>query len=121
MYKSVSLKKNALLNIVKQILSIAFPLITFPYVSRVFLETNLGKYYFSLSVVSYFCLIAGMGVKPYGVREIARVRNDRAKCEELSCELFTINILTSNKIYFTVTLFSRFLGLSISLQSQSAA
>ena len=77
--KSISLKKNAILNVIKQILKIAFPLITFPYVSRVLLEDNFGKYNFSLSIISYFQLIAGLGISSYAIREGARIRDDKKR------------------------------------------
>lgn len=95
MEHKVSLKKNVIFNIIKQVLKIAFPLITFPYVSRILLEENLGKYNFSLSVISYFALIAGLGISTYAVREGARIRSDREKCAHIAGELFTINLITT--------------------------
>ena len=44
-----SLKLNALLNIIKQLCSVVFPLITIPYVSRVLGPESYGKYTFSNS------------------------------------------------------------------------
>lgn len=88
-----SIKKNAALNFIKQFLKIAFPLITFPYVSRVLLEENLGKYNFSQSIISYFILIAELGVSAYGVREGARIRNDSKKLNKFCNQIFTINMI----------------------------
>ena len=104
MERKISLKKNAILNIIKQILKIAFPLITFPYVSRALLEENLGKYSFTLSVISYFALIAGLGINTYALREGARIRNDKEKCTQLAAELFTINLLTTAAAYLALGL-----------------
>ena len=104
MQEQVSLKKNAILNIIKQMLKIAFPLITFPYISRVLLEENLGKYNFSLSVISYFSMIAGLGINSYAIREGARIRSDRYKCNQLANELFTINLITTGISYFLLLL-----------------
>lgn len=56
--KQKSLGVNALLNGVKQCCSIIFPLITFPYISRVLGSNGYGKYSFSNSVTNYFILIA---------------------------------------------------------------
>lgn len=88
-----SIKKNAILNIIKQSLKIAFPLITFPYVSRVLLEENLGKYNFAQSIISYFILISELGVATYSVREGARIRSDSKKLNYFSNQLFTINMI----------------------------
>lgn len=92
---SKSLKKNAFLNFVKQLLKIAFPLITFPYVSRILQEENFGKYNFSLSVSHYFLLFASLGIATYAVREGARLRNDKEKLNRFANEVFSINVFSS--------------------------
>ena len=48
-----SLKFNAFLNIVRSILGYIFPLITFPYSSRILQPQGLGKVNFAFSIVSY--------------------------------------------------------------------
>lgn len=63
-----SLGLNALLNGVKSILNLIFPLITFPYISRVLSVSGIGIYNFSNIYVNYFLLIAGLGVATYAVR-----------------------------------------------------
>ena len=92
---SMSLKKNIVLNVIKQTLNVAFPLITFPYVSRILLEENYGKYSFSLSVVSYFLLIAGVGIRSYAIREGARIRDDEKKLQQFASEVFSVNMITT--------------------------
>lgn len=94
MQKSKSIKINAVLNTIKQLCSIIFPLITFPYVSRVLGSDGFGKYSFSNSVVSYFFLLAGLGINTYAIREGAKIRDDTYKIKVLCSELFSINILS---------------------------
>ena len=48
---SKSIKVNAALNAVRQSLSVVFPLITFPYVSRVLGSVEYGRYTFSSSII----------------------------------------------------------------------
>ena len=57
-----SLKINAILNALRTILGILFPLITFPYISRVLNVEGIGNINFSTSIVNYFILIAGSGI-----------------------------------------------------------
>lgn len=90
-----SLKRNAILNAVRQSLSIIFPLITFPYVSRVLGKAEYGRYAFSTSIVSYFSLMAAYGVSNYAVREGARVRDEKKKINDLASDLLSLNILTT--------------------------
>ena len=90
-----SLKLNAFLNGLRSLLSVVFPLITFPYISRVLSVSGIGKYNFSNSVVSYFLLIAGLGISSYAVREGAKYRNDKHKINSFANEIFTINVCSA--------------------------
>lgn len=98
MKKSLSI--NALLNTLKTVLGIIFPLITFPYISRVLGVENVGKVNFSSSVVSYFTLIAAFGISTYAIREGAKIRDNRKEFIEFSNQVFTINVLTTVLAYF---------------------
>ena len=62
------------------VLNIIFPIITFPYVSRVLGVDGIEIYNFSNSIISYFLLIATLGINSYAVREAASFRN----CQILS-------------------------------------
>lgn len=90
-----SIKVNSVLNVLKTGFGIIFPLITFPYVSRVLQPENIGKVNFSSSVVSYFSLIASLGITSYAIRECASVRDDRIKLNKIASEIFSINIFTT--------------------------
>ncbi len=90
-----SVKINAALNMCKTLLSIVFPLITFPYVSRVLQVENIGKINYTNSIVSYFLLVAGLGISSYATREGARKRNSRTELNEFVSEVFSFNILTT--------------------------
>lgn len=93
--KKKSLGFNAVLNGIKSIMSILFPLITFPYVSRVLQAENLGKYNFALTFVSYFLLLAGLGISTYAVREGSKYRDDREAMSKFASEVFTINLAST--------------------------
>lgn len=93
--KKKSMAVNAFLNGLRSILNIIFPLITFPYVSRVLTVDGIGKYNFSNSFVSYFILLAGLGVSTYAVREGAKYRNNKKRIDKFASEVFTINIFST--------------------------
>ena len=76
-------------------MSLVFPLITFPYASRILLPTGLGKVNFALSIISYFTLISSLGIENYGIREAAKLRDDKQKLSQLSKEIFLINIIST--------------------------
>ena len=86
---------NAFLNGLRSVLNLLFPLITFPYVSRVLSVSGIGIYNFSNTYISYFILIAGLGIATYAIREGAKYRNDRRKIEEFSSQIFSINMIAT--------------------------
>ncbi len=90
-----SIRSNAALNTVKTVASILFPLITFPYISRTLLAENVGKINFGLSIVSYFSLLASLGISTYAIRECSAVRDDREKLSDVASQIFTINLITT--------------------------
>ena len=116
--KAKSLSVNALLNSLQTILNLIFPLITFPYVSRVLSVDSIGKYNFSNSIVSYFILIAGLGISRFAVREGAKLRDDRKLFSVFASEIFTINLCSTAFSY--LLLFITLLLVS-SLQSYKEA
>lgn len=69
--------KNAFLNGFKNVLNLLFPLLTFPYVSKILNVEGIGRYNFAQSAVSYFSLIAGLGISSYAIREGAKYRENK--------------------------------------------
>ncbi len=93
--KTKSLKLNMMLNAIKGLLAILFPLISFPYVSRILGVETLGKYNFAVSIISYFILLSGLGINTYAVREGARCRDNKEKLNKLANQIFTINMIST--------------------------
>lgn len=93
--KQKSIKINALLNTFRQICTLIFPLITFPYISRVLQMENYGKISFVNSIISYFSLIAALGINNYAVREGAGLRENKKEFNDFANQIFTINIITT--------------------------
>ena len=78
-----SIKKNYIFNVAYQILTLLTPLITAPYLSRVLQPDGVGRVSFIESIVSYFSLVAVMGISTYGQREISYVQDDVNKRSEV--------------------------------------
>lgn len=108
MKKKQSLKLNFIMNIILTMSSIIFPLITFPYVSRILLPEGTGKISFATSVITYFTMFAQLGIPTYGVRACAKVRDDYEELSKTVHELFLINIVMCTITYFVffLTLFN---------------
>ena len=96
--KEKSLKKNFCMNAILTMSQFIFPLITFPYVSRILLAEGTGKVSFATSIISYFAMFAQLGIPTYGIRACAQVRNDKKKLSKTAQEIF-INIIMSILAY----------------------
>lgn len=91
--KPKSIKANAVLNIIYTISNIIFPLITFPYASRILLADGMGKVSFFTAVSNYAVMIAALGISTYGIRATAKVRNNKEELSKVTAELLTINLI----------------------------
>lgn len=94
-----SLKLNMILNAIKGIMSIVFPLISFPYVSKILGVENIGKYNFANSIINYVVLFAGLGISTYAIREGARIRNNMGELRTFAGEMFSINVISTIVAY----------------------
>lgn len=94
MAKNKSLKLNVIMNAILSMSAFIFPLITYPYVSRVLMADGMGKVAFATSLISYFLMIAQLGIPTYGVRACAKVRDDKRLLSKTVHELLIINLVT---------------------------
>lgn len=85
-----SLSRNYLYSFLQQFVSVALPLVTVPYLSRVLGPEGLGIVAFSGSIVQYFTLLGGLGLALYGNRAVARVREDKANLSQTFWEIFSL-------------------------------
>ncbi|MCD8011869.1 MAG: flippase [Lachnospiraceae bacterium] len=100
-----SLGVNAALNAIKSGLSVIFPLITYPYAFRILHAEGMGKINYATSIVSYFSMIAALGITTYAVREGAKIRDDRENFTKFSNQIFTFNLITTIVAYVLLGLF----------------
>lgn len=91
----MSIIKNYLYNTVYQIMSMLIPLITMPYLTRVFDPEQLGLNSLSLSIANYFMLFGVLGMQMYGNRQIAYVRDNKEKLAKTFWSLYTVQLATS--------------------------
>lgn len=89
-----SVKINVILNVIKQVCNIIFPLITYTVVTRRVGSDNLGRVSFADSFVTLLSTVAFLGISSYAIREGARIREDKGKIIKFSTEVFSINILS---------------------------
>lgn len=108
MTKIRSVKFNFIMNFILTATNFIFPLITFPYVSRVIFADGTGKIAFASSVAGYFMMIASLGIPTYGIRACAKVRDDKEKLSKTTQELLIIHAITTTLtlIAFLIAIFT---------------
>ncbi len=89
------LKRNIIYSGILTASSYVFPLLVFPYVSRVLGPGNIGLCGFIDGLVNYFILLSAMGVGIAGVREIAMHRNDRDKMNRVFSSMMFLSGVTT--------------------------
>lgn len=89
------MKKNYFYNLLLTITNILFPILSFPYASRILGPEGIGKVQMSSTLAQYFGLIAALGIPIYGMQEIAKVREDKKALSKVFTELFSIYLICS--------------------------
>lgn len=95
MAEKKSITKNALWAFIRAFFSSFFPLITFPYASRILLPEGIGQVNFANSINNYFIMLATLGIGTYGIRESAKLRDNKIELSKFVRELMTINFVAS--------------------------
>lgn len=93
--KNKSIKKNFIYNTILTSANIIFPLVTAPYLSHTLGAENIGKVNFATSFVNWFILISAFGIPRYGIREIARNRDDKEELTNIFWNLILIQSILS--------------------------
>lgn len=96
-----SVKYNFIMNFILTASNFIFPLITFPYVSRVLHAAGNGKVNFAASVANYFLMVASLGIPTYGIRACAKVRDDREELSRTAQEILIINLIATALVTVT--------------------
>lgn len=89
----MGIRQNFGYNLILAICNYLCPIIVFPYVSHVLGVRNVGICGFVDSIIEYFIIFSMLGISGYGVREIARCRDNITQRNAVFTNLFIINIL----------------------------
>lgn len=99
--------ENAAYFIGYKLLNLIVPFFTSVYVARILLPEGVGKVALAQNLVTYFTLVASLGMPIYGTREISKVINDKDKYNKLFWELFWLNAISTTVCiisYYTICL-----------------
>lgn len=90
-----NVKVNFLYQSAYQILTILLPMLTSPYIARVLGADGIGEYSYTYSIVSYFVMIAKLGLHNYGNRCVASVRDNQEKLNQTFSDLYSLHAIIS--------------------------
>lgn len=90
---SKSVKVNYIFNLINTVSGLLFPLITFPYASRVMMADGIGHVNFYQSIIQYLTLLSCLGIPMYAIREIAKVRDDQALRDKTAVEILLLHTM----------------------------
>lgn len=104
----MSLKRNFIYSGILTVSNYIFPLIVFPYVSRVLGVSNIGVFNFVDNVINYFIIFSMMGINTIGLREIASKKNDRKLLDKTFSSLISLNAIftASSFLILLICIFS---------------
>ena len=91
-----SIKKNFLYSSILTTANYIFPLLTFPYVTRVLGVEGIGICSFIDSVINYFILFSVLGMSVVGTREIARCKDNTKELNKTFSSLFLFNTFSTS-------------------------
>lgn len=99
---SKSIKANYIFNLINSISQLLFPLITFPYASRIMMADGIGQVQFFSSIISYISLFTCLGIPMYAIREVAKVRGDAVKMSTTTVEILLLHAMLTILGYVAV-------------------
>jgi len=91
----MSTRKNAVYNVAYRMFSIFLPLLTAPWLSRAAGQAGVGLYEYAWSISYVFCLVGMLGLENYGVRAIARVKDDPAQLSRTFSQIWRMQLLVA--------------------------
>ena len=100
-----TIKLNFLLNLIRMFLGTAFIIITTPYIARVLGPESLGKVEYVNSIITYFMLFTVLGIPSYGIREVAKYRDNPKELNKVVAELLAILFMTTIISYIVLFTF----------------
>lgn len=91
----MSLRKNLISNFILTASTILFPLITFPYITRTLSNDGIGRVFFIDAFTQYFIIFSAIGIPYYGIREVAKVKENVTATSKLVIELVILQFSLS--------------------------
>lgn len=90
-----NVRSNVVVNIVRTLVLTILSFVTFPWVCRCLGESQMGLYQWAATFVSYFLILAKIGIPNIAVRECVKVRDDKEKFSNKVQSFFLLQLITT--------------------------
>lgn len=97
-----SVKKNLFYSIANMLSGLLYPLVTFPYATRIMQADGIGQVNFFTSIITYITLFISVGIPVYATREIARVRDNEKLKNNTAIEILALHLILTAVGYIVV-------------------
>ena len=92
---SKSIVKNTFYKFLLSVFNVIIPVLVGPYVNWLLGKEQMELYSSAITMLNFFLIFATFGVYNYGIREINRVRDDKAALSRLFTSLFSFSMITT--------------------------
>ena len=88
----MKINRNYILNTISTLINMLFPLITMPYILRVFGPTLIGRINYVFAISSYFTILTQSGLAIYASKEISKTTDNIGQRKKIFSELLIMNM-----------------------------
>ena len=104
---------NFFLNIIRVLSATLVGVIMMPYVNRILGANTIGSVEYINAIINYFLMFSALGIPIYGIREIAKNRNNEKEKIKILSELLIILSITTFVGYILLGLLFSFTNLFV--------
>lgn len=104
----MGIQKNFIYSFILTASNYLFPLLIYPYISRILGVEKIGICNFADSIINYFVLFATIGISIIGIREIASAKHDQESLNIVFTSLLTHTVIPTilTSVVFVITVFN---------------
>ncbi len=102
-----SIRQQAFWHVAGTIINLGFPLLIFPYVTRIFGPTVLGSINYIDALIQFFIIVSALGIPYYGIKKISQCGDDIEEQGRVLYQLCFVQLIVSfiaGIIFLTYTL-----------------
>lgn len=106
----MSTRRNIGYNLAYRVFSMALPIVTAPYLSRVVGKDGVGLYSYTWGISTLFVLLGTFGLTDYGVRAIAREKEDPLRLNRTFSAIYRMQLVVAGAALLGYLVYALFIA-----------